>query len=211
MATRIPIMLQTSSEARPTPRKVPKQARSLATVSAIVEAAARILEEEGHAGFSTNAVAERAGVSVGSLYQYFPSKAALIGALVLRETSLLLEGAVVAAQSSLGVTALRGFIAVCIAHQFRRPDLARLLDFEEARLPFDPETQRISERVHALVLAMLGRVDVPGQLDIAAATRDLIAIIKGMIDAAGQHGETDQQALAIRVDRAAFGYLYAAG
>jgi AcrR family transcriptional regulator len=44
----------------------------------ILEAAARVLEEDGPAGFNTNRVAERAGVSVGSLYQYYPNKAALL-------------------------------------------------------------------------------------------------------------------------------------
>lgn len=58
--------------------KVPRQLRSKATVDAIVEAAARILSEQGWAGFTTNKVAEVAGVSVGSYYQYFPDKHCLI-------------------------------------------------------------------------------------------------------------------------------------
>ncbi len=194
-------------QTRPVPRKAPRQARSLATVAAIVEAAARILEEAGHAGFSTNAVAERAGVSIGSLYQYFPSKDALIGALVRRETSLLLIDAEAAAALSCGRDALRTFIAACIAHQFRRPKLARLLDFEEARLPFDPETQRVGARIRASIAAMIGRPDLPPQPDPDTATRDLVAVIKGMVDAAGQHGETDPAALMPRVERATFGYL----
>lgn len=197
----------TVSHARSTARKTPKQARSLGTVVAIVEAAARILEEGGHAGFSTNAVAERAGVSVGSLYQYFPGKDALIGALIVRETSVLVEEVEGAVRSSDGPGALCDFIAVCISHQFRRPQLARLLDFEEARLPFDPDTQRVGERVYSSVVAILGKANLPVQPDGPAAARDLVAIIKGMIDAAGQHGESDQAGLATRVRRAAFGYL----
>ncbi|MGH8446101.1 MAG: TetR/AcrR family transcriptional regulator [Solimonas sp.] len=63
------------------PRKLPRQARAQATVEAILEAAARILAGEGYAAMSTNRVAERAGVSVGSLYQYFPNKNALVAAL----------------------------------------------------------------------------------------------------------------------------------
>jgi AcrR family transcriptional regulator len=176
-------------------------------VTAIVEAAARILEEDGHGGFSTNAVAERAGVSVGSLYQYFPSKDALIGALIVRETSLLIAEVEVAAARRDGRAALSDLITACISHQFRRPRLARLLDFEEARLPFDPQTQWVGERVHRLVGNMLGKADLPVQPDIDAATRDLVAIIKGMIDAAGQHGEDDQTKLGTRVRRATFGYL----
>ncbi|MCP6571139.1 TetR/AcrR family transcriptional regulator, partial [Klebsiella pneumoniae] len=55
----------------------------------MLEAAARILESLGFAGFNTNAVAELAGVSIGSLYQYFPSKDALIVELIRRERAKL--------------------------------------------------------------------------------------------------------------------------
>ncbi len=64
-------------------RRRPRQARSKATVDAILEAATRILEA-GDA-FTTNHVAERAGVSVGTLYQYFPDKAAIVQTLAARE------------------------------------------------------------------------------------------------------------------------------
>jgi AcrR family transcriptional regulator len=60
------------------PRKLPRQARSNALVSAILEAAIRVLEEVGARGFTTARVAARAGISVGSLYQYFPNKAAIL-------------------------------------------------------------------------------------------------------------------------------------
>jgi AcrR family transcriptional regulator len=53
---------------------LPSQLRSLATVQLILPAAARVLARESLAGFNTNRVAEVAGISVGSLYQYFPSK-----------------------------------------------------------------------------------------------------------------------------------------
>jgi AcrR family transcriptional regulator len=59
-------------------KKIPKQERSRATFEAIVEAATRIIEHDGLAGLSTNRVAEVAGVSIGSLYQYFPNKEALV-------------------------------------------------------------------------------------------------------------------------------------
>src|ERR1700730_15789368 len=55
-------------------RRIPRQARAAETVSAILEAAAQVLEAGGLAAFTTNAVAERAGVSIGTLYQYFADK-----------------------------------------------------------------------------------------------------------------------------------------
>src|SRR5262245_13367385 len=63
-------------------RKAPEQARSKATVNVILEASARILESGGLRGFNTNAVAAKAGVSIGSLYQYFPNKDAILLALL---------------------------------------------------------------------------------------------------------------------------------
>jgi AcrR family transcriptional regulator len=62
-------------------RKAPQQARSRVTTDAILDAAARILGERGWTGLTTNNVAEVAGVSIGSLYQYFPNKLALIEAV----------------------------------------------------------------------------------------------------------------------------------
>jgi AcrR family transcriptional regulator len=66
------------------PRKEASQQRSRATVDALVEATARILVREGFDKASTNRIAEVAGVSVGSLYQYFPSKEALVAAVIER-------------------------------------------------------------------------------------------------------------------------------
>lgn len=59
-------------------RKEPKQARSTELVSAILEAAIQVLAKEGASRFTTARVAEKAGVSVGSVYQYFPNKAAIL-------------------------------------------------------------------------------------------------------------------------------------
>jgi AcrR family transcriptional regulator len=59
-------------------RKRPKQARSTELVAAVLEAAAQVLAKEGAPRFTTARVAERAGVSVGSVYQYFPNKAAIL-------------------------------------------------------------------------------------------------------------------------------------
>src|SRR5215469_8872305 len=73
------------------PRKQASQERSRATVDALIEATARILVGEGFDKASTNRIAERAGVSVGSLYQYFPSKEALVAAVMERHNQQLTQ------------------------------------------------------------------------------------------------------------------------
>lgn len=67
-------------------RKIPRQRRAQASVDFVLEAAAQVLEATGETGFNTNAVAERAGVSIGTLYRYFPDKTSILRALALRET-----------------------------------------------------------------------------------------------------------------------------
>jgi len=66
------------------PRKIPRQARSLATVEVILDAAGLLLVDEGYEQATTNRIAERAGVSIGSLYQYFPNREAVVAALARR-------------------------------------------------------------------------------------------------------------------------------
>jgi AcrR family transcriptional regulator len=69
-------------QVKTTPRKRPRQARAKVTVDTILAASARVLVKRGFDGFTTNEVAETAGVSIGSLYQYFPNKEALVAALI---------------------------------------------------------------------------------------------------------------------------------
>lgn len=66
-------------------RRRPRQARSRATYDSILEALAQVLARDGAQGLTTNRVAERAGVSIGTLYQYFPDKAAIVLAAARRE------------------------------------------------------------------------------------------------------------------------------
>src|ERR1700756_3303158 len=73
------------------PRKNASQDRSRATVEVLVEATARILVKEGFDRASTNRIAETAGVSIGSLYQYFPGKEALVAAVIDRHNDELME------------------------------------------------------------------------------------------------------------------------
>jgi AcrR family transcriptional regulator len=83
------------------PRKQPSQARSRATVNAILEAAARILTAPERVSFSTNTVAEMAGVSIGTLYQYFPSKEAILTELGRRHAEKMNEVVMTALDAAL--------------------------------------------------------------------------------------------------------------
>jgi len=67
------------------PRKRPTQARAHRTVDLILEAAAQILAHEGEEELTTNRIAERAGFSIGTLYQYFPNRESVLDALIERE------------------------------------------------------------------------------------------------------------------------------
>jgi len=69
------------SKRRLSPRKTPRQERSRATVEALLEATTDILSREGYTKLTTNRIAERAGVNIASLYQYFPGKDAIVAEL----------------------------------------------------------------------------------------------------------------------------------
>lgn len=72
------------------PRKTPTQERALRTVEALLDATAQVLVAEGWHKTTTNKVAERAGTSIGTLYEYFPSKESLVTAVIERLSERLL-------------------------------------------------------------------------------------------------------------------------
>lgn len=78
------------------PRKKPSQARSTVTVDAIVEATIRILRQDGWAACTTTRIAALAGVSVGSLYQYFPNRKAIAVEIVRQRTRTYLSAVLAA-------------------------------------------------------------------------------------------------------------------
>ena len=193
------------------PRKMPVQPRSAHTVDSIVEAAARILETRGLAAFNTNAVAARAGLSVGSLYQYFPGKDALIVALSRRERALLAAeiAAATAGTASLPLeTALRRLVRAALRRQLARPALARILDFEEQRLGLEPEDAAASGGIAAaLGSVLLQHRRRLRRLRLDEAVPDLMAMTRALIDGAAARGAIDARRLEERIVRAALGYL----
>ena len=112
------------------PRKLASQERSRATVDALAEATARILVKEGFDKASTNRIAEVAGVSVGSLYQYFPSKEALVAAVVERHQQEIMQTvrSELADISTQPVKkAIRALVAVAVKAHRVDPKLHRVL------------------------------------------------------------------------------------
>jgi AcrR family transcriptional regulator len=175
-------------------------------VATLLEAAAQVLETKGLEGFNTNAVAERAGVSIGSLYQYFPGKDALTIALMQRENERFHQDAQAALEHASGPVALDHLVEVAVRQQFARPTLARLLDVEESR----PQLRAVlsgKESLRALLAQILARDGLPPQEDTALAANDLLAMIRGLVDAAGEREETDMVSLNRRVTAAVLGYL----
>src|SRR5262245_41388246 len=118
MSTRVSTRKAGRKKPAPPARRSPVQRRSAETVEAVLQATAPILSRGGLEALSTNAVAARAGVSIGSVYQYFPDKQALVDALmaryVARQQELIVAAVVGTAGKPLveGVTAfVRGLIS----------------------------------------------------------------------------------------------------
>lgn len=112
------------------PRKNASQERSRATVDALVEATARILVREGFDKASTNRIAEKAGVSIGSLYQYYPSKELLVAAVIDRHNQEIRQVVreAIAEVSTLPVEkAVRRLVTVAIEAHRIDPRLHRVL------------------------------------------------------------------------------------
>lgn len=113
-----------------TSRKQPKQQRSKALVEAIIDATARVLSEEGLERLTTNRVAERAGVSVGSLYQYFGNRDELVMAVAERHgqrmLQLLLDSVSSLATAPIPV-AVRSYVGAMIRAHALEPELHRAL------------------------------------------------------------------------------------
>ncbi|HTR63270.1 MAG TPA: TetR/AcrR family transcriptional regulator [Candidatus Binataceae bacterium] len=142
------------------PRKSASQERSRSTVDALLEATTRILIKEGYDKASTNRIAELAGVSIGSLYQYFPSKEALVAAVIDRHTQRVSQ---VAGKALMRMAALpieeaaREFVSVAI------------------------DSHRVNPRLHAVLSEQIPRV---GRLEnIEANIREGYALVRGYLEA----------------------------
>jgi AcrR family transcriptional regulator len=135
------------------PRKTASQQRSRATVAALVEATARILVREGFDKASTNRVADVAGVSVGSLYQYFPNKEALVAAVIDRhnqEIMQIVRGELAEAMGQPVEKAMRKLVAVAVKAHRVNPRLHRVLAEQIPRVGKLENVETFSRENYAL-------------------------------------------------------------
>ncbi|HEX4456852.1 MAG TPA: TetR/AcrR family transcriptional regulator [Polyangia bacterium] len=134
-------------------RKQPKQTRSAQMVADILEASIRVLRREGGARFTTIRVAEEAGISVGSLYQYFPNKSALLFRLQVEEweTTFAMLQRILEDRSVPTVERLRRTIFAFFQSEREEAELRRALDDAsavfrgavEARAHFEHDRRRL--------------------------------------------------------------------
>jgi AcrR family transcriptional regulator len=170
-------------------RKFPRQERSRALVETILEATARILVEDGYARTSTNRVAERAGVSIGSLYQYFPSREALVAGVARRHSERLkteLERAL-PSTSGLGLKeAISTLMAAVMSAHRINPELNAVLAGEVPNLGTLDWKADTTERgiavAQSLLEAHIGEVR-PG-LDVNAAAFLISTAVEATVNAA---------------------------
>jgi len=194
---------------RLSPRKRPSQSRAVVTVQAILEGAARILESQGFEGYTTNEIAARAGVSIGSLYQYFPNKDAVTIALIERETGSMVDEVIAALALMPPERALQEAIRASVRNQARRPRLARLLDFEELRLATIMPTPRSAKVIRDSLEAFLRRSYGLSGPESEEAAVDVVEIAKALDYASARRGEVDASSLTRSIEAAVFGYLSA--
>jgi AcrR family transcriptional regulator len=149
-----------AGKVRVTPRKSASQERSRVTVNAILEAAARILVREGFDKASTNRIAEVAGVSVGSLYQYFPGKEAIVAALIdrhNREVMHAVQGELAEAGHLPLQLGVRKLVGVAVTAHRINPKLHRVLSEQIPRVGKLQNVGTFNQQNYVLFAAYLER------------------------------------------------------
>ncbi|MBL9096458.1 MAG: TetR family transcriptional regulator [Alphaproteobacteria bacterium] len=195
------------------PRKLPEQDRSRATVEAIVDAAARVLVKHGYDAFTTNRVAEKAGVSVGSLYQYFPNKDALLSELMRRHVEEIergVEGMAELARTAPLAEVIRVGIEQNAQAHFIDPALHRVLSEQVPRLGqldwMTGFTARMDARVREMLEARRAEIVVQ-DIDLAVyiITRTVEAVVHNAV--CERPKDLASGALAEEVTRMLVGFL----
>lgn len=138
-----------------TPKKLPLQARARATVDAMLDACTRLLVAEGYEAVSTNRIAEVAGVSIGSLYEYFPNKQSLVAAALSRAMREIVAEVGVSLRKALALPrqphdGIDYWMRAMVASLDKRADLLRVALREVPFLWEIPEVRELSQTLQQL-------------------------------------------------------------
>ncbi len=190
-------------------RKEPRQERARATVEAILEAAARILDRQGWGRFTTNAVAEVAGVSIGSLYQYFPNKLALVEAILRRHFDEVLSALRFADEQTSRMERVKGLVAGMIAAHSNHPSLHRVLLEEIPRGKIAKSMHQNFEREYwSLFTKLIAANEVSGANPRSEVRAQMLsAAIAGAIHDASRKGTLKSPAFEEELVRLVDAYL----
>lgn len=166
------------------PRKRPVQARATVTVDAIFEATIQVLLAEGVYRLTTTRVAERAGVSVGTMYQYFPHKQALLYALNERYLDIVADRVETACRRHHGATTAEMVEALVMAYwdaKTERSDVTRALYRSVVELDNAALIEAFAGRMDAATTAMLASAPDARYADIVLVNATLLSVIFGTV------------------------------
>ena len=165
------------------PRKSPVQARSMASVEAILDATIQVLLSVGKDRLTTTRVAQRAGVSVGTLYQYFPNKGALLKAVLERHLKGVVEAVERACREQQGASLAamgRALVTTYLAAKMRHVKSSAAMyavssDFDAVKV-----RRQMSARVQQAISAMLMSAQEPYRRDVQLAASVLHGSLAGV-------------------------------
>lgn len=166
------------------PRKCPRQARAAVTVDAIFEGTLQVLLSAGSTRLNTTRVAERAGVSVGTLYQYFPNKQALLFAVLERYLTKLMDTLEAACLDHRGATAevmTEAAVKAYLQVKAQQPEISRALYYVVTELDARGLVEAAIQRAERAIAAMLSTASDGRFSDPHAVARTLFATIHGTV------------------------------
>jgi AcrR family transcriptional regulator len=183
------------------PRKSPVQARSTASVDAILQATIQVLLNVGKERLTTTNVALRAGVSVGTLYQYFPNKSALLQAVLRRHLAEVAEAVELACQQQRGRTLRQMATALIIAFlqaKMKDPKTSVALYSISSDLDGAKIAQQMGTRFHKAIVQMLETASEPLTTDPRLVASMLEGAMVGISRRMLESGAPEQQYDSVR-------------
>lgn len=184
-----------------TQRKFPRQQRARATLEAIIQAAAQLLTDLGFEALTTARVAERAGVSVGSLYQYFPNKQALAAAVIdhyaEKLSTAFVEAVEMRPHGSLGETVGAMIEVAMVAHP-HDPKLHSALNELAPRYRAE-KVREVGDRIAAIIKGQLARHrrEIASDLDLGEAAALIETLLENVV-----HRAIERHPVSVRGERA---------